>query len=154
MRGFQARRLTSCLIGQCRTSATTEREPMARNRAGSQNTMQFGMQETEGRERSGSMQAIATGDNPMALPGWDETATACASCSTGFTMIRRKHHCRLCGGTFCDMCSKSRRALPSFGIMDAARVCDSCASRADCADANGLTSMAIQFSEGTVREYL
>eukprot|EP00656_Telonema_subtile_P010226 TRINITY_DN1489_c0_g1_i8.p1 TRINITY_DN1489_c0_g1~~TRINITY_DN1489_c0_g1_i8.p1 ORF type:complete len:1690 (-),score=453.29 TRINITY_DN1489_c0_g1_i8:206-5275(-) len=104
----------------------------------------------EGRGRSGSNLSTDLSNAPITLPEWTEDRVNCASCDKGFTMVRRKHHCRLCGETFCGECSKNRRALPSYGIMDAARVCDTCTDKVDAADNKGLTSMAIEFSQGKI----
>ncbi|KAJ1496873.1 carboxypeptidase Y-deficient, partial [Coelomomyces lativittatus] len=35
----------------------------------------------------------------------DEEAIACPHCSSSFSMILRKHHCRLCGLVICIGCS-------------------------------------------------
>jgi hypothetical protein len=34
----------------------------------------------------------------------DESALTCEACSTEFTMTKRRHHCRACGGVFCGSC--------------------------------------------------
>ncbi|OUM69153.1 hypothetical protein PIROE2DRAFT_57647 [Piromyces sp. E2] len=47
-------------------------------------------------------------------------------CRTEFTTFNRKHHCRKCGLTFCNDCCNKRIPLPSLGITDAVRVCESC----------------------------
>ncbi|KAJ3283939.1 hypothetical protein HDU79_008640 [Rhizoclosmatium sp. JEL0117] len=36
----------------------------------------------------------------------DTSAPTCESCSTRFTLLTRRHHCRTCGGIFCGPCSK------------------------------------------------
>jgi len=53
-------------------------------------------------------------------------ASNCTKCSTSFGFLTRKHHCRACGGTYCDSCSKQTLALPEYGLMDPVRVCDAC----------------------------
>lgn len=40
----------------------------------------------------------------------DSTAKACGACKRDFTLILRRHHCRVCGKIFCDDCSN--RKLP------------------------------------------
>lgn len=44
----------------------------------------------------------------------DSTIHNCYSCKVGFTMINRKHHCRLCGRIFCAECTKYRQKIPIF----------------------------------------
>lgn len=41
-------------------------------------------------------------------------------------MTNRKHHCRKCGGTFCQLCSSNETVLLEMGINEPVRVCDSC----------------------------
>lgn len=43
----------------------------------------------------------------------DENVTACKICLKDFNVARRKHHCRRCGGIFCNECSDNKMALPS-----------------------------------------
>eukprot|EP00742_Colponemidia_sp_Colp-10_P002957 GILJ01003155.1.p1 GENE.GILJ01003155.1~~GILJ01003155.1.p1 ORF type:complete len:541 (+),score=66.20 GILJ01003155.1:45-1625(+) len=54
----------------------------------------------------------------------DEDAAACQKCNAGFTLISRRHHCRRCGGVFCNDCCNDRFTLPGFDKPQ--RVCDSC----------------------------
>jgi len=51
----------------------------------------------------------------------DEDVTHCHKCTAEFTLLRRKHHCRLCGNIFCNGCSQDR--------LDGNRVCDTCSSK-------------------------
>ena len=107
------------------------------------------------RHRSTSLShdiSLADGSLADALPEWEEDAEAvtCRSCTQNFTMMRRRHHCRLCGQTFCGECSKERRSLPSYGLMEAVRVCNGCATLVDTAQAKGMMSMAIQLAQGNV----
>ena len=60
-------------------------------------------------------------------PQW-EKGGGCAECARGFTAIRRRHHCRACGGLICDDCSFSK-ALPDMGYKKKQRVCESCIVR-------------------------
>eukprot|EP01012_Entosiphon_sulcatum_P006242 TRINITY_DN12935_c0_g1_i1.p1 TRINITY_DN12935_c0_g1~~TRINITY_DN12935_c0_g1_i1.p1 ORF type:complete len:502 (+),score=98.92 TRINITY_DN12935_c0_g1_i1:121-1626(+) len=54
----------------------------------------------------------------------DSAVSACEMCSSPFNLVRRRHHCRACGGIFCGGCSRVRSQL---AISDAAqRVCLKC----------------------------
>ncbi|SCV03907.1 LAME_0H14202g1_1 [Lachancea meyersii CBS 8951] len=50
----------------------------------------------------------------------------CMICSTRFTLLNRKHHCRSCGGIFCQEHSSNKIALPDLGLYEPVRVCDDC----------------------------
>eukprot|EP00462_Mataza_sp_D1_P025654 CAMPEP_0175141684 /NCGR_PEP_ID=MMETSP0087-20121206/12288_1 /TAXON_ID=136419 /ORGANISM="Unknown Unknown, Strain D1" /LENGTH=513 /DNA_ID=CAMNT_0016425219 /DNA_START=38 /DNA_END=1579 /DNA_ORIENTATION=- len=55
----------------------------------------------------------------------DMEVDACTLCDVKFTMIKRKHHCRKCGGVICGNCSKTKMKLtPS--APTSVRVCDKC----------------------------
>ena len=47
---------------------------------------------------------------PRAAVGWveDNSRRACQQCNRNFTMVRRRHHCRLCGDLVCNRCSRTR----------------------------------------------
>lgn len=65
----------------------------------------------------------------------DSEVHTCQKCSTEFGFFTRKHHCRVCGGIFCDNCTKHRKTLDQplieggrskeDGVKDC-RVCDNC----------------------------
>ena len=61
-------------------------------------------------------------------PAWipDELAPQCMSCQAGFTVVRRRHHCRNCGKVFCGRCSANAVPLPRFGHAKPVRVCNRC----------------------------
>ena len=56
----------------------------------------------------------------------DDQLKECGSCKTLFGWYTRKHHCRRCGGGFCDSCSKNRILLRKSEWKDPVRVCDKC----------------------------
>jgi len=58
----------------------------------------------------------------------DEEAPVCMQCSTSFTMTKRRHHCRKCGGVFCGKCCGTKQYIEYEGIkkLKKERVCDSC----------------------------
>ncbi|KAJ1452908.1 hypothetical protein M885DRAFT_619514 [Pelagophyceae sp. CCMP2097] len=80
------------------------------------------------------------------MPRWmrDEEVDRCLGCGDNFDgVISRKHHCRKCGGIFCDACSESRHlvhpadvvyppdwdsVLSSFDPREPLRVCVACRS--------------------------
>lgn len=54
----------------------------------------------------------------------DKDAAQCQQCNQPFSLARRKHHCRNCGGIFCNSCSDYTMPLPSSAKP--VRVCDAC----------------------------
>lgn len=66
-------------------------------------------------------------------PKWlaDSTASACMLCNVRFHPIMcSRHHCRFCGGIFCNNCSRGRSLMPiKFRNGDPQRVCDVCCVR-------------------------
>ncbi|GAB4826797.1 hypothetical protein Ancab_033678 [Ancistrocladus abbreviatus] len=56
---------------------------------------------------------------------WVVDATHCQGCSSQFTFINRKHHCRRCGGLFCNNCTQQRMMLRGQGDSPV-RICDPC----------------------------
>lgn len=69
-------------------------------------------------------------------PKWlaDSAASYCMLCNVRFHPIMcSRHHCRFCGGVFCNECSKGRSLLPEkFRKGDPQRVCDVCCVRLEC----------------------
>ncbi|XP_058179751.1 protein FREE1-like isoform X2 [Rhododendron vialii] len=55
----------------------------------------------------------------------DEAVAKCKSCGTDFGAFVRRHHCRNCGGIFCDKCTQGRIALTADEAATV-RVCDQC----------------------------
>ena len=86
-----------------------------------------------------AMQNTAAGrkaSQPQARWKPDAEVQACENCKKEFTTFtRRKHHCRRCGGIFCDACTKQRRTVRDplsengklKGDVKDCRVCDRCA---------------------------
>lgn len=67
------------------------------------------------------------GGKPVA-PVWrpDRDHPACNVCKAKFNMIKRRHHCRLCGAVVCDYCSQNKKRLPNIDLTKDVRVCDGC----------------------------
>lgn len=77
------------------------------------------------------LKGIASGTRHFAcLIGrkWVEDAEAvkCMQCTAVFTTIRRRHHCRNCGGIFCGACTRKRAPVLKYGFSEKVRVCDKC----------------------------
>lgn len=75
--------------------------------------------------------SVACGGEHMActvVQGWvpDEEVNDCMACKKPFTQIRRRHHCRRCGGVFCGSCTAKKLAILDKGFSTAVRVCDRC----------------------------
>ncbi|KAI3680599.1 hypothetical protein L6452_35372 [Arctium lappa] len=56
---------------------------------------------------------------------WVIDASHCQGCSSQFTFINRKHHCRRCGGLFCGSCTQQRMYLRGQGESPV-RICEPC----------------------------
>lgn len=53
----------------------------------------------------------------------DSDAPNCGKCDAKFSLVRRRHHCRICGKIYCDECTDY---IPVIGGDEAALACDSC----------------------------
>ncbi|CAJ0575041.1 unnamed protein product, partial [Mesorhabditis spiculigera] len=56
----------------------------------------------------------------------DEDCEQCTACSSPFTVVRRRHHCRNCGRIFCGKCSAKSLPIPELGYDRNVRVCNLC----------------------------
>jgi hypothetical protein len=54
----------------------------------------------------------------------DDAQTSCSICAATFTVLRRRHHCRLCGALVCGSCSPHTIMLKDF--VGPQRMCVSC----------------------------
>lgn len=61
---------------------------------------------------------------PIWVP--DSAASECFVCSSEFTLIRRRHHCRKCGRVVCGACSTKSFVVPAYPIERVERACDPC----------------------------
>ena len=44
----------------------------------------------------------------------DDASSTCGECTVKFGALTRRHHCRACGGAYCDSCSAARLPLAHF----------------------------------------
>lgn len=68
----------------------------------------------------------------MVAPVWmiDSASSKCGLCKDKFSVIKRKHHCRLCGNLVCSSCSNHRQHIEHLG-RNPVRVCDECLANSD-----------------------
>jgi hypothetical protein len=60
----------------------------------------------------------------------DGDADKCMGCQSVFTFLfRGRHHCRSCGGIYCDDCSNKRAPVLKYGFHEKVRVCEACYAR-------------------------
>eukprot|EP00538_Stauroneis_constricta_P012579 CAMPEP_0119560048 /NCGR_PEP_ID=MMETSP1352-20130426/13861_1 /TAXON_ID=265584 /ORGANISM="Stauroneis constricta, Strain CCMP1120" /LENGTH=1432 /DNA_ID=CAMNT_0007607917 /DNA_START=66 /DNA_END=4364 /DNA_ORIENTATION=+ len=72
-------------------------------------------------------QARSLVPNPVQRPKWQK-AECCFACRKSFGPTRLRHHCRLCGNSFCHADSSTTHSLPHLGYDPDVkeRVCDAC----------------------------
>lgn len=51
---------------------------------------------------------------PIMVP--NEYRSDCTHCNSKFGVLRRRHHCRLCGDIFCSDCAGTKAVLPIQGV--------------------------------------
>ena len=54
------------------------------------------------------------------------TSLICTRCLQSYGLFTRRHHCRVCGSSFCAECSPHRLRLPSLGFIHPVRLCGEC----------------------------
>jgi len=62
----------------------------------------------------------------MPQPPQFESKNNCTKCNVQFGILKRKHHCRNCGKTYCNECSSKSLPIPQFGFVEPVRVCEIC----------------------------
>ena len=83
--------------------------------------------ETDENEELDFARARTLVPNPFPRPPWRKL-DICFSCHKSFGPTRLRHHCRVCGNSFCQSHSSSSHSLPHLGYDPdvAERVCDNC----------------------------
>ena len=73
----------------------------------------------------------------------DNESDSCTQCAESFTLMKRKHHCRVCGRIFCRECTRSKLLIPvEHEILNAPSYVDNKIPQRCCAQcARGLHSM-------------
>lgn len=62
-------------------------------------------------------------------PTWisDHSVDECKQCNIEFKrLVKRKHHCRHCGGVFCSECTNEKMEIREMNITKPVRVCGEC----------------------------
>eukprot|EP01087_Luapelamoeba_hula_P010479 TRINITY_DN2777_c1_g1_i1.p1 TRINITY_DN2777_c1_g1~~TRINITY_DN2777_c1_g1_i1.p1 ORF type:complete len:786 (-),score=143.25 TRINITY_DN2777_c1_g1_i1:272-2629(-) len=82
-------------------------------------------------------------------PVWvpDNYAKICQMCGTGFTVVKRRHHCRNCGKLVCGTCSANRCRLTKLKTDKPVRVCTFCFEWLKVRAANGEHSSPVSRRE-------
>lgn len=70
--------------------------------------------------------AYAVGVKRQPTRTGDYSVDECKQCSLEFRLLKRKHHCRHCGGVFCNECTMEKTEIPEMNIKKPARVCAEC----------------------------
>ncbi|KAG5182201.1 hypothetical protein JKP88DRAFT_245653 [Tribonema minus] len=78
--------------------------------------------------------------------------TECISCSSAFSIMNRRHHCRDCLAACCNSCSQARRAVP--GMDGLQRVCSACEKLAPAPAGADLVTIIKQMNTTTAAEEL
>ncbi|EQC34666.1 hypothetical protein SDRG_07985 [Saprolegnia diclina VS20] len=70
---------------------------------------------------------------------WMRHASECIICSKPFSLLRRRHHCHICGGIVCRSCSEHETliVLPVMQVLHSVRVCVVCLDQCDTNGAPG-----------------
>eukprot|EP00727_Mastigamoeba_balamuthi_P000905 m51a1_g10811 putative pleckstrin domain-containing protein (629) ;mRNA; r:23957-28159 len=83
--------------------------------------------------QTGTHSAPPPPSDSYAAPVWqsDSDATECTLCGVTFTLINRRHHCRMCGRVACGSCTQNKMRVPSSDVKQ--RVCTACYAEAETA---------------------
>eukprot|EP01064_Diplonema_japonicum_P003475 TRINITY_DN12234_c0_g4_i1.p1 TRINITY_DN12234_c0_g4~~TRINITY_DN12234_c0_g4_i1.p1 ORF type:complete len:210 (+),score=14.90 TRINITY_DN12234_c0_g4_i1:57-632(+) len=66
-------------------------------------------------------------------PLWvrDDMAYECSDCLKKFNFVKRRHHCRGCGGVFCANCMRKEGNLIKMGYLRPVKQCFTCIYKVD-----------------------
>ena len=116
-----------------RTSPSTTAASTAASTYTSQVTPSYTSQASNSSSSFGDSAALALSMQTLMAPGeaeqpaWmeEKDITHCPHCSTEFSVVKRKHHCRCCGIVVCGPCSPKTLAIPGIDQKEK-RVCNLC----------------------------
>lgn len=100
------------------------------------NKVKYGLQ----LQKTGDFVAVCLSDSSYNV-AWirDKHIHTCMLCEIPFSMMNRKHHCRVCGFIICGHCSRNRSKLTELDALgverNGSRCCDKC-SRTDIVASN------------------
>eukprot|EP00755_Sulcionema_specki_P025624 Sspe_Gene.83749::Locus_54935_Transcript_1_1_Confidence_1.000_Length_634::g.83749::m.83749 len=84
----------------------------------------------------------------------DVAKKECAGCTTAFSPLRRRHHCRACGDIFCWRCSGARAEMSGYdGLQRVCLECSSSLNSSNSSDDNLLRADPSSDSSATPRDY-
>jgi hypothetical protein len=133
--GQHMRGLSSTLSGRHLTTTVTTRTSVLRDCAGMTlgelrdawyNDFQRLTESAGGGRDDGG--GVDGGKGEFVAPVWqtDKSSSGCQLCGRGFTLTRRRHHCRICGKLVCNSCSPHRLVIASIDEKKRQRLCNTC----------------------------
>eukprot|EP00457_Paulinella_chromatophora_P003182 gb/GEZN01003188.1/.p1 GENE.gb/GEZN01003188.1/~~gb/GEZN01003188.1/.p1 ORF type:complete len:423 (+),score=77.92 gb/GEZN01003188.1/:673-1941(+) len=69
---------------------------------------------------------LITGALRLPQTQWHQKGDVCEKCKLTFSVVRRKHHCRICGQLLCATCSNKKVQLPDREKGKLSRSCKDC----------------------------
>jgi len=75
-----------------------------------------------------SFASVMTTTTFVERSGWEPDCSNCQICNATFSLVTRRHHCRMCGKCVCKPCSNSR--VPLEGQQETQRACTPCVAAA------------------------
>lgn len=98
-----------------------------------------------------SITKVALKNFPYGIP-WvlDDALPGCMLCLSPFTLLNRRHHCRMCGYLVCHPCSSLRVHLEVLNETNGSRICDSCIEHVDLFVVSSQRQVAVHFPVASV----